>query len=160
MSARILAFEPNVAPKHLNVPPRRPCNAEVRSREYLTPDEVEVLIKAAKCTGRHGHRDATLILISYRHGLRVSELIALRWDQVDLKAGRLHVVRLKHGSPSTHPLRGPELRALRKVGREYPDSSYIFSSERKGPLTSSTLRKMVARRGDSLNSRSLSIRTC
>ncbi len=147
MSARILAFEPKAAPKHPNVPPRRPRNAEVRSREYLTPDEVEALINAAKRAGRHGHRDATLVLIAYRHGLRVSELIALRWDQVDLKAGRLHVVRLKNGSPSTHPLRGPELRALRKVGREYPDSCYVFSSERKGPLTTSTLRKIVARAG-------------
>ena len=147
MSARILAFAPTPAPKHQNVPPRRPRNAEVRSREFLTPDEVNALIKAAKRAGRHGHRDATLILIAYRHGLRVSEFIALRWDQVDLKAGRLHVVRLKNGSPSTHPLRGPELRALRKVGREYPDSSYIFSSERKGPLTTSTLRKIVARAG-------------
>ena len=147
MTARILAFDPNATPKRRNVPPRRPRNAEVRSREYLTPDEVETLITAAKRVGRHGHRDATLILIAYRHGLRVSELIALRWDQVDLKAGRLHVVRLKNGSPSTHPLRGPELRALRKVAREYPDSSYVFSSERKGPLTASTIRKMVARAG-------------
>ncbi len=130
-----------------NLPPKRIPNLAIRNREYLTPDEVEALIKAAKRTGRHGHRDATLILIAYRHGLRVSELIALRWDQVVLKAGRLHVVRLKNGSPSTHPLRGPELRALRKVGREYPDSSYVFSSERKGPLTTSTLRKIVARAG-------------
>ncbi len=116
MSARILAFEPNVA-KHQNVPPRRPRNAEVRSREYLSPDEVEALIKAAERVGRHGHRNATLILLAYSHGLRVSELIALRWDQVDLKAGRLHLVRLKNGTPSTRPLRGPELRALRKVAR-------------------------------------------
>ncbi len=130
-----------------NLPPKRIPNLAIRNREYLTPDEVEALIKAAKRTGRHGHRDATLILIAYRHGLRVSELIALRWDQVDFKAGRLHVVRLKNGSPSTHPLRGPELRALRKVGRDYLDSSYVFSSERKGPLTTSTLRKIVARAG-------------
>ena len=65
-----------------------------------------MLIKAAKRAGRHGHRDATLILIAYRHGLRVSELVALRWDQIDLKAGRLHVVRLKNGSPSTPPVAG------------------------------------------------------
>ena len=54
-------------------------------------------------------------MMAYRHGLRASELIALRWDQIDLKAGLLHVARLKHGSPSTHPLRGPELRALRSL---------------------------------------------
>ncbi len=70
-----------------NLPPKRISNSAVRSREYFIPDDVEALIKAAKRTGRHGHRNATLILIAYRHGLRVSELIALRWDQVDLKAG-------------------------------------------------------------------------
>ena len=97
--------------------------------------------------GRHGHRDATLILISYRHGLRVSELVALRWDQVDLRAGALHVNRLKNGSPSVHPIRGPELRALRRLQRDYPASSYLFVTERKGPMTAATVRKMIARAG-------------
>jgi NTE family protein len=64
--------------------------------------------------GRHGYRDETLLLLAYRHGLRVSELAALRWNQVDLKAGLLHVARLKNGIDSVHPLRGPELRALRR----------------------------------------------
>ncbi len=59
--------------------PRRPLNSDVRSREYLTPLEVDALIKAAKSTGRHKHRDGTLILIAYRHGLRVSELVSLRY---------------------------------------------------------------------------------
>jgi integrase len=72
------------------LPPRRVRNSAVRSREYLTPDEVEKLMTAAKNVGRHGHRDATLILLGYRHGLRVGELVALRWDQVDLKQGLLH----------------------------------------------------------------------
>ena len=57
--------------------------------------------------GRHGARDAALLLLAYRHGLRVSELVALRWDMVDLKQGLLHVTRLKNGIPSVHPLRGP-----------------------------------------------------
>ncbi len=96
-------------------PPLRKTNKEVRSREFLTPGEVERLMVAAKSRGRHGHRDATLILIAYRHGLRVSELVALRWDMVDLKQGLLHVSRLKNGVESTHPIRGPELRALRKL---------------------------------------------
>nr|WP_277876080.1 tyrosine-type recombinase/integrase [Trichocoleus sp. FACHB-262] len=78
-------------------PPRKPKNQEVRSREHLTPDEVELLMQAAKQEGRHDHRDATLILLMYRHGLRVSEAIALRWDQVDLKQGTLHVNRMKQG---------------------------------------------------------------
>jgi type 1 fimbriae regulatory protein FimE len=127
---------------------RRPTNAERRPREYLTPDEVDRLIKAAERTGRHGHRDATLLLLAYRHGLRVSELVSLRWDQVDLKAGLLHVSRLKNGVPSVHPLRGVELRALRRLQREYPEhSSYVFVSERGGPMTPDNVRKMVSRAG-------------
>src|SRR2546421_2336102 len=80
--------------------PRRPKNADVRSREYLTPAEVDKLMAAAS-NGRYGHRDATLLLLAYRHGLRVSELVSVRWDQVDLKHGLLHVKRLKNGTPST-----------------------------------------------------------
>jgi len=93
-------------------PPRRSKNADRRSREYLKPDEVDALMSTAAKLGRHGHRDQTLILLSYRHGLRVSELVSLRWDLIDLKAGHLHVSRVKNGTPSVHPLRGPELRAL------------------------------------------------
>jgi type 1 fimbriae regulatory protein FimE len=78
------------------------------------------VIKAAKEVGRHCHRDSTLILIAFHHGLRVSELVALRWDQVELDQGRLHVHRLKGGTASMHPLRGPELRALRRLRRDYP----------------------------------------
>jgi len=128
---------PNIETGKVN-PPSRKTNKETRSREYLTGDEVGRLMIAAKSVGRHAHRDATLILIAYRHGLRVSELVALRWDMVDLKQGLLHVSRLKNGVESTHPLRGPELRALRKLQREYPDTPYLFVTERKGPLTTST----------------------
>ncbi len=127
--------------------PRKPKNTDARSREYLTAKEVEALIKAARNTGRHGHRDATLILIAYRHGLRVSELVSLRWDQVELGQGRLHVVRAKNGTDSTHPLRGPEIRALRRLRREHSDTPYLFVTERRGPLTASTVRKLVARAG-------------
>jgi integrase len=100
--------------------PRKPNNQAVRSREYLTEAEVGKLMKAARNTGRHGHRDATLILLAYRHALRVSELVALRWEQIDLSQGLLHVVRRKHGVDCSHPLRGPELRALRQLQRDYP----------------------------------------
>ena len=127
--------------------PKKPRNREVRTREYLTSDEVERLMAAARGVVRHGHRDATMILPAYRHGLRVSELIAFRWDQVDLKQGLLYVNRLKDGTPSTHPLRGPEIRALRKLRRGYPGSPYLFVAERKGPSTDSTVRKLVARAG-------------
>jgi type 1 fimbriae regulatory protein FimE len=128
-------------------PPRRLPNSASRTREHLTPDEVERLMAAAGGIGRHGHRDATLILLAYRHGLRVGELVSLRWEQIDLKAGRLHVNRLKHGDPSTHPLRGPEIRALRKIQREQPEGPYVFATERGGPMTDSNARKMVARAG-------------
>ena len=129
-------------------PPRRRPNSQVRTREYLTEMEVEALMKAAGSLGRHGHRDATLIMIAYRHGLRVSELIALRWDQVDFSQGLFHVARSKNGTPSTHPLRGLEIRALRRLQRDYPDTPYIFVTERKGPLTAATVRKLITRAGE------------
>ena len=100
--------------------PRKPHNKDVRSREYLTDKEVDRLMNAARKTGRHGHRDASLILIGYRHALRVSELVSLRWDQVDLVQGLIHINRLKNGVDSTHPVRGPEIRALRRLQRDYP----------------------------------------
>ncbi len=140
--------QPSKMGKLVNVPPRRLKNPERRSREYLTATEVAALMEGAHQIGRHGHRDMTLILLAYRHGLRVAELVALRWDQVDLKQGLLHVNRLKHGTAGTHPLRGPELRALRKLQRDYPETPYIFVSERKAPLTTSTVRKIVARAGE------------
>ncbi len=130
------------------IPPRRTSNASRRSREYLTPAEVEKLLQASAQVGRHGARDRTLILLAYRHGLRVSELVALRWEQIDLKAGLVHVARLKNGVPSTHPIRGPELRALRELRREYPESPYLFVTERKGPMTPATARKLIARAGE------------
>ena len=105
-------------PTKKNSPPRRRPNSESRSCEYLTALEVDALIKGAKSAGRHKHRDGTLILIAYRHGLRVSELVSLRWDQIDLNQGKMHVNRLKNGTPSTHPLRGPEIRALRRLQRD------------------------------------------
>src|SRR5262245_45563441 len=95
-------------------PPRRLRNAEVRAREYLTDAEVTRLIAAAS-KNRHGHRDATMALVTYRHGLRAGELATLRWDAIDFAHGRLHVRRLKGGSESVHPLSGRELRALRRL---------------------------------------------
>ena len=152
-SSKVVPFKvPNGSgPNTLNgkVPPPRRRNKDVRSREHLTGDEVESLITAARSLGRHGHRDATLILLAFRHGLRVSELVSLRWDMVDLKQGLMHVSRLKNGVDSTHPLRGPEIRALRKLGREYHDTPYVFVTERKGPLTTSAVRKIIARAGES-----------
>ncbi len=91
---------------------QKPKNKDVRPREYLTNTEVERLMKAAGTTGRHRHRDSTLILIAYRHGFGVSEVTALRWDQVELETGSLHVSRVKKGTPSVHPNRGPAIGLL------------------------------------------------
>jgi type 1 fimbriae regulatory protein FimE len=127
--------------------PLRRANTAYRSREYLSDKEVAALMAAAAGVGRHGARDAALILIAYRHGLRVSEPVSLRWDQVDLQQGLLHVTRRKHGIASVHPLRGPELRALRRLQRAYPDTAYVFVSERKAPLCADAVRKIVSRAG-------------
>jgi integrase len=116
------------------VTPRRLPNKDLR-REHLTKAEVERLMKAAQ-RNRHGHRDATMILVAYRHGLRSSELVDLRWEQVDFRTATLHVRRAKQGTPSTHPILGDELRALRRLQREQePKSPFVFTSERGAPFT-------------------------
>jgi len=132
------------------VVPRRVRNEERRSREHLTPGEVALLMKTARHRGgRYGHRDATMILVCYRHVLRVGELCSLRWDQFDFNEGLVHVRRLKNGRPSVHPLRGTEIRELRRLGREQlPCSPYVFTTERKGPMSTAGFRKLLARVGE------------
>src|SRR5262249_23840446 len=107
-------------------PPRR--RKSTRDREYLRPDEVEALMRAARQLGRHGDRDASIILLMFRHGLRSAELVSLRWQQVDLRRGYIDIHRAKRGHNSQHPLRGPQLRALRQLKRDYPNSAYVFVS--------------------------------
>ena len=115
------------------VAPRRRPNSAFRTREHLTETEVEKLLGAARAN-RHGHRDATMLLVAFRHGLRASEVCDLRWEQLDFAAATLHVGRVKNGKPSTHPIRGDELRALRKLLREALKSPFVFVSERGGPF--------------------------
>ena len=88
-------------------------------RRYLTEREIERLMDRARKHGRYGHRDATMILVAYRHGLRASEVCDLQWQQIELSEGRLHVHRVKNGIPSVHPIRGDEMRALRKLRSTY-----------------------------------------
>jgi type 1 fimbriae regulatory protein FimE len=128
------------------LPPTKPKNADVRPREYLTEREVERLMKAARKLGRHGHRDAALILVAYRHGLRVSELCNLHWDHIDWKPARVHVRRAKGGIDSTHQITGVELRALRPLHKNAL-TPFVFETERGGPLSTSAVRKMIARAG-------------
>ncbi len=127
--------------------PIRPANAALRSQEYLTEAEVEKLIKAAR-DGRYGHRDATLILIAFRHGLRATEICDLEWSQVEFgRSASLHVRRLKNGKPSVHPLRGDELRTLRELRRQFPDSGYVFATERGGSFTADAVNRLIKRIG-------------
>ena len=113
-------------------------------REYLTEAEIERLIEAARKRGRNGARDAAAILLAYRHGLRAAELCQLRWSQIDLRHGRLHVNRAKGGIESVHPLHGPELRALRPLQGAGP---YVFVTEAGTPTTTAWFLRMVQRTG-------------
>ena len=129
------------------VTPKRVPNVDLRTREYLTEAELERLLTAAN-GNRWGHRDATMILVAYRHGLRVSELVDLRWDQVDFATASLHVRRVKQGTSSTHPILGDELRALRRLLRKQePKSPFVFTSERGAPFGTAGFARMVERAG-------------
>ena len=119
-----------------------------RTREYLTANEVEDLMATARKSSRYGHRDASMIRIAYRHGLRASEICDLLWHQVELNAGRLHVRRTKRGTPSVHPIQGDELRALRRLQREQPAGPYIFMSERGGPTPGRASTRLLWRLGE------------
>jgi type 1 fimbriae regulatory protein FimB/type 1 fimbriae regulatory protein FimE len=119
-------------------------NAAYRPREYLTEAEVMKLIDTARKRGRNGLRDSAAILLAYRHGLRAQELCQLRWSQIDLRHGRLHVNRSKGGQESIHPLHGPELRALRPLQGQSP---YVFVTEGGTPVTTAWFLRMIQRTG-------------
>ena len=114
-------------------------------RRYFTEAELRKLIRAAR-KGRWGQRDATLILLMARHGLRVSEAVDLEWDQIDFSRAHLHVRRLKGGIASVHPIQGDELRALRELRRN-ASGAFVFASERGGPMTRSNVSKMIEAAG-------------
>ena len=131
------------APRSVNVTVRKPSS---RPREYLTEREVEKLIDTAG-KNRWGHRDATAILVAYRHGLRASEVLSLRWYDIDFPSGKLHVRRAKRGAASVHPIGGRELRALRRLQREAGGSPFVFVSERGTPFATRGFQAMVERAG-------------
>jgi type 1 fimbriae regulatory protein FimB/type 1 fimbriae regulatory protein FimE len=118
---------------------------------YLTQREIERLMDGARKLGRYGHRDATMILVAYRHGLRASEVCDLQWQQIELSEGHLHVHRVKNGIPSVHPIRSDEMRALRKLRREYPKDAYVFVSERGGPIGPIGFHRLIRRVGEAAN---------
>lgn len=128
-----------------------PFTKSVHVPDYLTPDQVDALRKAARRSSRHAHRDECLVMLMAAHGLRCKEAIELRWDDIhlDSRAATIYVRRAKKGNPSTHPICGPEIRALRQLRREWPDNNgLVFCSERGGPLDDSAVRRIIARLGE------------
>ena len=123
-------------------------NKSPSSRRYLTTDEVERVIRAAGTVGRHTDRDKAMILMAYKHGLRVSELIELQWHQIDLEERLIHIERLKHGTPAIHALNGKQISALKKCKKCYPKSIYVFPSERHGPLSRRNVHYIIKRAGE------------
>jgi len=126
-------------------PIRMVSNKEVRNREYLTLDEVESIRKGIRKLSRNPDRDEAIILVMFRHALRVSEATRLQWDQVDLKNGMLHVRRAKGGLSSTHPIDGDELRLLRKLERDPRKGKQVFISEHGVPFSCQGIYRMVRR---------------
>jgi type 1 fimbriae regulatory protein FimB/type 1 fimbriae regulatory protein FimE len=121
-------------------------NEDYRTREYLTEAEVEQLLEAAG-KSRNPTRDRLLILLAFRHALRVSELVDVKVEQLDLKAATIHIRRAKNGTPGIHGLQGDELRLIRALLRENPNSSFLFLSERKAPLSIDGAQRLIERLG-------------
>ncbi|ASC70291.1 Type 1 fimbriae regulatory protein FimB [Halomicronema hongdechloris C2206] len=147
----VLPF-PGVRPRlaKAGTSPNKGHEATGRTREYLTPAEIDQLLTAAKRTARNGHRNHMIVLMGYRHGLRVSEIADLRWADVDFQQGTILIRRLKGSHDSTHYLEGDELRGLRRLERENADSPFIFCSSTGAPLASSAISAMIKRTGKGL----------
>jgi Phage integrase family len=125
----------------------RAKNAAYRQREYLTEAEIEKLVSAAG-DSRNPVRDRLLILMAFRHALRVSELVNLRWQQIHLDMATIHITRAKNGTPGNHGLQGDELRLLRALRRDHPHADFVFLSERKAPLSVDGAQKLIERLGE------------
>ena len=129
-------------------PRRTKTNKQLRDREYLTEQEIDSLIKAIRKQSRNALRDEIIVTMMFRHGLRVTEVINLKWEQVDFKEGLLHVARIKNGKDSVHPIPGVELRLLRRLEREPNKQRHLFLSERKSPITNTVINRMVQSAGE------------
>ena len=125
--------------------PRTKKNKDVRTREYLSEDEIVKLVTAIRKRSRNPDRDECLIWMMFQHGLRVSEVVDLRWDQVNFKTGMLHVNRLKGSINSVHPITGVVMRLLRKLERQNNKQRHIFISERKAVMDSQAVYRIIRR---------------
>jgi integrase len=120
---------------------------KVAERKHLTPEEAGRLIAAAGKRGRYSFRDMVLVRLTYRHGMRASEAVNLRWSALDLDTGVIHVARVKGSNASTHTMDRDELRDLRKLKKD-STSPYVFTTERGGPLSVDTLQYIVKAAGE------------
>ena len=134
-------------PKRRKVKSDQPADAHERRRDFLGEADLDRLLSAAK-RGRHGVRDHLLVLLIYRHGLRVSEAIALTRQDVDLDQSRIWISRLKNGLSVEQPIAGDELRAIRRWLSSRDDTlPWLFVSERKQPLTRQAVNYIVSQAG-------------
>jgi site-specific recombinase XerD len=126
---------------------KKPARKAKKPIQFFTESQVEALMTAIKKISRNPHRDATMIMTCYRHGLRVSELVGMTWEQVRFDEAEMFVQRLKGSKSTTHPIEGDELRALRKLKREKPNARFVFVSEQGGPLSVDSFQGIVKRAG-------------
>ena len=123
-----------------------PCSSRLLAR-LLTEAEIDKLLAVAG-DSRNPGRDRLLILMAFRHALRVSELVDIRWQQVHLDTATIDIRRAKNGTPGIHGLQGDELRLLRALRREHPHADFVFLSERKAPLSVDGAQKLIERLGE------------
>ena len=129
----------------LTTPNTKSCNI---SRDHLTPTEVKLLIEVVrKKGGWYSYRNSILILMLYRHGLRRSEAAHLRWSDIDLEGGTIYIRRIKGSRSGRHPLQGDEMRALKKLKRDYYPSPFVFTTNRYTPLSQRTISHIVHQAG-------------
>ena len=137
-------MRPSTATEGRNVKSVQATDAHERAKDFLSATEVAKLLDAMKL-GRHGIRDHLLVLMMFRHGLRVSEAIGIRRNEVDLDHSRLWVRRLKRGLDVEHPIAGDELRAIKRYSASRTDAlPWLFISERGQPLTRQTVNYLIA----------------
>jgi integrase len=145
--ASVVQLKPSQSEKPTVRQGRKP-NSAFRSREYLTEAEVDGLRRAAR-RNRNPVRDELLVVLAFRHALRVSELVGLTVEQLDLKAATVHIRRAKNGTPGIHGLQGDELRLIRQLIRENGEHNrFLFLSERKAPLSVDGAQKLIERLGE------------